>query len=91
MWWATGYQQLTRMNRPKFLNMTSNSANAVRAIVQAEKAAVRWRDDGISPTSTTGMRIEAGESVEFSFCLSQLMFVEEKPGAILNVTTYGNK
>ena len=56
------------------------------AVIQAEAQAVRWRDDGVAPTSTVGMVLAAGASMEYDGNLAGIRFIEATAGAILNVT-----
>lgn len=57
-------------------------------IVQAERAPVRWRDDGVPPGNYEGMRLAAGCERRFEHNLEDLQFRREASGAILNVSCY---
>lgn len=59
-----------------------------KALIQALTQNVRWRADGVNPTSTVGMQLAAGKSFEFAGDLTKLRFIEEAVSAELNVTVF---
>jgi len=59
-----------------------------RALLQAETQAIRWRADGTNPTSSVGMLIASGETLDFVGDLTQLRFIEAVGGAVLNATIF---
>jgi hypothetical protein len=60
------------------------------ALIQAETADVRWRDD-VAPTATVGMRLENGSSFEYSGNLAAIQFIRRTgASAVLNISYYGN-
>lgn len=67
--------------------LTTIPTGATKALIQAEAQNVRWSDDGVNPTTTTGMRLLAGESVMLGN-LAALLFIEEAGSAKLNVSYY---
>lgn len=85
-----GYQQITTLSASAGLTLPSHvSGQKPRlAIIQAEAVAVRWRDDGTAPTSTVGMRLIAGDSLEYDGDLNKIRFIEESASAKLNVSYY---
>lgn len=65
-------------------------AGTVRAHIEAEVQAVRWRDDGVAPTATVGMPLPHGRQFLYDDRdLANLRFIGQVAGAVLNVTFYG--
>lgn len=65
-------------------------AGAVMAVVICEAQAVRWRDDGVSPTASVGMPLAVGVVLETQGKnIAAYRFISQAAGAILNVTYYG--
>lgn len=60
-----------------------------RALLQAENADIRWRDDGTNPTATVGFILPAGESYVYEGDIADLKLIQVSAGAILNVGYYG--
>jgi predicted hotdog family 3-hydroxylacyl-ACP dehydratase len=83
---SLGYQQITSLSAAAGL---TPPASAVRALVQAETQAVRWRDDGTDPTTTVGMTLAAGASLEYEGQLAAIRFIEVTASAKLNVAYFG--
>ncbi|MGN6479490.1 hypothetical protein [Luteibacter sp.] len=68
----------------------SSPAGAIYALIQAEGANLRYRDDGAAPTASVGMRLlSAATAQEFSGSLTAVQFIAEGAGAFLNVSYYG--
>ena len=61
---------------------------ADRVLIQAEGEAVRWTDDGVNPTTTTGMRLENGSDFMYVGDLTTLKFIEEGTSAKINFAFY---
>ena len=66
-------------------------ANAQMAIVSVETQAARFRDDGTSPTASTGQPMAVGGAWTFegNAELQALKFIEQSSGAVLTVSYYG--
>jgi len=58
------------------------------ALIQVLNQNVRYRDDGIDPTDTIGVRIHAGESIWYTGNLRSIRFIEEGGGAEVNILVY---
>jgi len=58
------------------------------ALIQCLNQNVRYRDDGVDPTTTVGVRIHAGESIWYIGSLRDIKFIEEASGAELNIQVY---
>lgn len=84
---ALGYQQITDIAAATGLTIPSGTAYV---IIQCEGAGVRWRDDGIDPTTAVGMLLDAGEELRYdSPSIGTLRFIESATTAVLNVAYYG--
>lgn len=80
-----GFQQITDLAASVGLTVPAGSDVA---IIQVTDQAVRWRDDGVDPTPTVGMRLAAGSDFLYTGDLSEIEFIEEAAGAIVNVSYY---
>lgn len=88
-----GYQQITSLSASTGLTVPSVDVNGLScrpsiAIIVAEGAAVRWRDDGVAPTASVGMPLATGVTLQYDGDLSQIKFIEQTASAKLNVTYY---
>lgn len=81
-----GYQQITDVSSVQAL---TPPANACLALIHVEGAAVRWRDDGVNPSATVGMRTLSNGELRYDGNLSTIRFIQEGSGAKLNVSYYG--
>lgn len=81
-----GYQQITATSSAVGL---TPPAGAIYARIVPEAQAVRWRDDGTSPTASVGMLWAVGTEYVYSGSLSSVRFIAATAGAILNVSYYG--
>lgn len=81
-----GYQQVTDLTAVVSINPP---ANVCLAVIQAEGAAIRWRDDGVNPTATVGMRLPLGSELRYDGNLSAIRFIQEGSGGKLNISYYG--
>lgn len=85
-----GYQQLdsTALGAPSALTLPEGTTMVV---LQVEGVSVRYRADGVDPTSTLGMLIAAGGELLYPSSteeLQRLRFIRTAPGAILNAAYY---
>lgn len=84
---AKGFQQITNLTSAVALTLPSNTSVA---IVQAEGQTVRYRDDGVDPTTSVGMILIVGTVYKFDYQkLSAMKFIETTASAKLNVSYYG--
>jgi hypothetical protein len=58
------------------------------ALIVAETEAVRWRDDGVNPTTTVGMPLAVGVPLQYDGDLSRIKFIEQTSGGVLNISYY---
>jgi hypothetical protein len=88
-----GYQQITSLSGAVSLTVPTRDANGLSAkptlaIITPEGAGVRWRDDGTDPTTTVGMPLASGVTLQYDGDLSRIRFIQSTAGAILNVSYY---
>lgn len=92
-----GYQQIVALNLAAATKITipanANGNTVGYAVVQCAGTAgtdsVRWRDDGVAPTSTVGMVLGAGQELDYSGDVSQIQFIIGAGStAILNISLY---
>lgn len=88
-----GYEQITSLAAATALNAPSTDANGLScrpsfALITSEGAAVRWRDDGVAPTTSVGMPLAAGVTLQYDGDISRVRFIQQTPGAKLNISYY---
>jgi hypothetical protein len=88
-----GYQQITDLTASTALTVPIKSpeglnAKPVLALIVAEGAPVRWRDDGIAPSATVGMPIAVGVPFQYDGDLTKIRFIQQSASAILNISYY---
>ena len=78
-----GYQQITTaLSAATGLTVP---AGASQAYVTVEMAAVRWRGDGVDPTTSVGMPLAAGDSMVLNGNLTKVKFIAVSGSPVLNV------
>jgi hypothetical protein len=88
-----GYQQIAVLNASTGLTVptvTPEGLNGkpVFALIVAEGAAVRWRDDGTAPTASVGMPLAVGVPLQYDGDLTKIRFIEQAASAKLNISYY---
>ena len=83
---SKGYEQLTSLASVSALTVPTG---AISALIQAESQSVRWRDDGIDPTTSVGMILAAGDTIFFTGNLSNFKVIEITNSAKINILYYG--
>jgi hypothetical protein len=88
-----GYQQITSLSSSTGLTVPKVNAEGLQqqprmAIIIAEGANVRYRDDGVAPTASVGMPLAAGVAFTFDGDLAKIRFIEQTASAKLNVLYY---
>ena len=88
-----GYQQITSLNAATTLTvptLTPKGLNGrpVFALIIAEGAPVRWRDDGTNPTATVGIPLAIGVPLQYDGDLTKIKFIEQSASAKLNISYY---
>ena len=81
-----GYAQLT----PVSSTALTTFAGYTYCIVQAEGQTIRFRDDGVAPTTTVGMQIFPGGSVTFSGTaeVSAVRVIQTATGGLVDESCY---
>lgn len=84
-----GYQQITSLSAATALTVP---AGTILAMCMPETQAVRWRDDGTSPTATVGYPLAVGQELRYDAGgLAAVKFIEQTASAKLNVVYYGTQ
>ena len=88
-----GYQQITSLSASSALTVPTTDLNGLSckpsiAIITAETQAVRWRDDDVDPTTSVGMPLAAGVTLQYDGDLTKIRFIEQTASAKLNVSYY---
>lgn len=82
-----GCEQLTSISSAVPLSSIPASANAV--LLTAEAQAVRYRDDGVAPTSSVGILLSVGTSpFLYTGTLSAIQFIQSTSGSVLDACFY---
>jgi hypothetical protein len=85
---STGYEQKTAFNAAAEAMDTTKINDAHYLLLQAEGGDVRWRDDGVAPTTTVGMLIAEGQDFWFTGDVKRLSVIGVDGAAILNASGY---
>lgn len=80
-----GYQQISGLNVVKQLSVPEG---ANYAIITPMAQAVRWRDDGGTPTGSVGYPLPVGKELYYDGSLDEISFIEQAASAILEVAYY---
>lgn len=80
-----GYQQITSLSTSTGLTVPSG---ATLAVIVPEVQPVRWRDDGIDPTSTLGMPLGVDTVLSYDGDLHQIRFIQQTASSAINVSYY---
>ena len=80
-----GYQQITSLSSSTALTVPDA---ATMAVIISETQAVRWRDDGVAPTSAIGMPVPISTVLSYDGDLRRIRFIEQAASAKLNVSYY---
>jgi len=62
--------------------------NARVAFIQALNQNIRMRDDGSDPTTSTGLRLHAGQTIWYLGDCANLKMIGEASGAEINILAY---
>lgn len=90
-YFPNGYCQLTSLGSATALTSCSGGvpANSTIAEICTEAGSpVYYRDDGTSPTSTTGMLMPVSTCLQYAGNLLAIKFIQTGSGAVLDVSFY---
>ena len=89
-----GYQRISSLSSATALTVptvdpvSGLNAKPTIALITPETQNVRWRDDGTDPTSSVGMPLSAGVTLQYDGDLRRIKFIETTAGAVLNISYY---
>lgn len=88
-----GYQQITSLVSATGLTVPTTTVDGLScrpsiAIIVSEVQDVRWRDDGVAPTSMVGMPLAKGTTLQYDGDIGKIQFIGQVGGAILNISYY---
>lgn len=88
-----GYQQITSLSSASGLTVPPRTPNGLNekpvfALIVAEGAPVRWRDDDTAPTASVGMPLAVGVPLQYDGDLNKIRFIEQSASAKLNISYY---
>jgi hypothetical protein len=88
-----GYQQITSLSSASGLTVPPRTPNGLNekpvfALIIAEGAPVRWRDDNTAPTASVGMPLAVGVPLQYDGDLNKIQFIEQSASAKLNISYY---
>lgn len=88
-----GYQQITSLSASTGLTVPTLAPDGsfqkpTFALIIAEGAPVRWRDDGTGPTASVGMPLAIGVPLQYDGDLNKIKFIEQSASAKLNISYY---
>jgi len=94
-----GYQQITSLSGSTGLTVptagtgsgaTTGASNQKpsRCIITPETQAIRWRDDGVAPSSTVGYPLAVGSELKYDGDLNAIRFIEQVASAKINVVYF---
>lgn len=85
---SIGYQQITSMASATSLTVPTTGGPVVWALICAETAAVRWRDDGTAPTASVGQPLAAGQCFQYAGPLLTIQFIAQTGSPVLDISYY---
>jgi len=80
-----GYQQITNLSSAVGLTVP---AGATLAVISPLTQNIRWRDDGVNPTTSVGMPVSAGAYFSYDGDLNKIRFIQQAASAELNISYY---
>jgi hypothetical protein len=87
-----GFKQINNMTVARTLaEGGAIPPGAVYALLMADTQNVRWRDDGLAPTSTSGMLLRTSDAPYlYQGDLDAIQLIQVAATAVLNVAFYGD-
>jgi hypothetical protein len=87
---GAGTYQLSATNTANSNSLTSGGVppGATLAFLTAETANIRWRDDGVAPTSSVGMLFGSSTDMLYGGTLANIQFIGATGSPVLDVAFY---
>lgn len=85
-----GFQNISDLSAAVGLTVPDTKPKPDFAVLVAETAAVRWRDDGVAPTSSDGMLLAVGVEFVYTGNLEAIKFIAATGSPALDVSYYKN-
>jgi hypothetical protein len=85
-----GYCQLTSVTSSTLVSSCAGGI-PVRtgwAVICVETAAIRWRDDGVAPSTTVGMPVAIGQCFYYSGTFATLRVIAQSGSPVVNISFY---
>ncbi len=82
-----GFEQLAVSTTS--VGFVSIPIGATKALIDVRSNAIRWRDDGVDPTATIGVQVDADKQFWYEGNLSEIEFIRVSSDAALNISYYG--
>jgi hypothetical protein len=89
-----GYQQISSLSTATSLTVPGaptaplGAGPPTGALITCETASVRYRDDGIAPTTTVGILLNAGDVLFYTGNLAAIQFIAVSGSPSLSVAFY---
>lgn len=80
----------TALSTLSYAGVAGIPAGTARLIIQPQTQAIRWRDDGIDPTTAVGYPLAVGAELNYTGRnFTSIKVISQVAGAIVNVVAYG--
>ena len=87
-----GYQQILNATLQNAVSLTPPTLGAgqywLYAVIQANGGTIRWRDDGVAPTSSVGMVIASGGELLYAGELEKIQLIASTGTPIADISYY---
>ena len=90
---ALGYAQITAIDTATLLSSVAGGipVGTTLVLISPQTQAIRWRDDGTSPTAAVGYPLAVGSELRYtSQSISRVSVISQVAGAAINVMFYGS-
>lgn len=64
-------------------------SDTIMTLITIDGGDIRFRDDGVNPTASVGMKVDKGGVIKYDADPSTLKFINVSAAASVNVTFYG--
>lgn len=87
---SLGYVQVSVAGTAKSGTAIGIPTGAERVLIIPETNAIRWRDDGGTPTASVGMPAAAASGTDFDGNIANLSLIAQSGTATVNLSYYGS-